>query len=211
MLSRGRTLGRLRVIEQLTRSNDGFSLAVGSKSTKLAYVNVDPNKEAKPDIVATVFHLPFGPELFDTILFTDVLQYLPINTEGLAFFELKRCLKRTGRLVLSVPNAIGVFTLLDPDRWLLGNHPYTVEKISRIVIDNGWRIEHLTVSGGIWEAIGLLIYYFIEYPLSKILRREVPGPLKLGEMADKQYNEASKMGYTIFMVCSGEEESAPLI
>src|SRR5438445_5723811 len=202
MLSKGPTLGRLRVIEQLTRSSDGFSLSAGSKSTKLADVNVDPDKGARPDIVATVFHLPFGPESFDTILFTDVLQYLPVNTEGLAFFELKRCLKRNGRLVLSVLNAIGVFTLLDPDRWLLGNHPYTVEKISRIVVGNGWRIEHLSVSGGIWEAIGLLIYYFIEYPLSRILRREVPGPLKLGEMADTQYSRSSGSGYTIFMVCS---------
>src|SRR2546428_2935684 len=202
MLSRGRTLGRLRVIDRLTRSSDGFSLSVGSKSTKLADVNVDPNKEAKPDIVATVFHLPFGRELFDTILFTDVLQYLPVNKEGPAFLELRRCLKKTGRLILSVPNAIGVFTLLDPDRWLLGNHPYTVEEISRIVIGNGWRIEHLTVSGGIWEAIGLLVYYFIGYPLSMILRREVPGPLGLGEMADAQYSRPSWSGYTIFMVCS---------
>ena len=201
MLSRGRTLGRLRVIEQLTHSSDGFSLSVGSKSTKLADVNVDSNKGARPDIVATVFHLPFGPELFDMTLFTDVLQYLPVNTEGLAFFELKRCLKRTGRLVLSVPNAIGVFTLLDPDRWLLGNHPYTVEKISRIVVGNGWRIEHLTVSGGIWEAIGLLIHYFFGYPLGRILRQEVPGPLKLSEMADIQYSEPRGAGYTIFMVC----------
>ena len=190
------------MIDQLARSSDGFSLSVGSKSTKLADVNVDPNKGAKPDIVATVFHLPFGPELFDTILFTDVLQYLPVNTESLAFSEMKRCLKRTGRLVLSVPNAIGVFTLLDPDRWLLGNHPYTADKISRIVVGNGWRIEHLTVSGGIWEAIGLLIYYFIGYPLSRILRREVPGLLKLGEMADAQYSEPRGTGYTIFMVCS---------
>jgi len=194
------------VIDQLARRSDGFSLSVGSKSTKLADVNVDPNKGARPDIVATVFHLPFGPELFDTILFTDVLQYLPVNTESLAFSEMKRCLKRSGHLVLSVPNAIGVFTLLDPDRWLLGNHPYTVEKISRIIVGNGWRIEHLTVSGGIWEAIGLLIYYLIEYPLSRILRREVPGPLGLSEMADTQYNRMSGSGYTIFMVCSRKRD-----
>src|SRR5256885_17131527 len=125
MLSRGRTLGRLRVIEQLTRSSNGFSLSVGSKSTKLADVNVDPNKGAKPDIAATVFHLPFGPELFDTILFTDVLQSLPVNAESLASSEIRRCLKRTGRLVLSVPNAVGVFTLLYPGRWRLCNQPYT--------------------------------------------------------------------------------------
>src|SRR5438552_18924603 len=98
MLSKGRTLGRLRVIEHLTRSSDGFSVSVGSKSTKLADVNVDPNKGARPDIVATVFHLPFGPEIFDTVLFTDVLQYLPVNTESLAFFEMKRCLKKNGHL-----------------------------------------------------------------------------------------------------------------
>ena len=207
MLSTGRMLGRLRVIEQLARTSDGFSLSVGSKATRLADVNVDPNKGARPDIVATVFHLPFGPESFDTILFTDVLQYLPANTERLAFFELKRCLKRARLLGLSVPNAIGVFTLLDPDRWVLGNHPYTVEEISRIVVGNGWRIEDLTVSGGIWEAIGLLIYYFIEYPLSRILERQVPGPLKLGEMADKQYGKRSKTGYTIFMVCSRKEDA----
>ncbi len=140
--------------------------------------------------------------MVDTILFTDVLQYLPINAEPLAFFELRRCLKKTGRLVLSVPNAVAVFTLLDPDRWLLGNHAYTVQDISRIVAGNGWRIEHLSVSGGIWEAIGLLIYYFIEYPLGRIIRRQVPGPLKLGEMADMQYSKPAKSGYTIFLVCS---------
>ena len=195
------------MIDELARSNDGFSLSVGSKSTKLADVNVDPNKEARPDIVATVFHLPFGSELFDTVLFTDVLQYLPVNTEALALFELKRCSKRTGRLILSVPNAIAIFTLLDPDRWLLGNHPYTVERIRRILVGNGWRVELLTVSGGIWEAIGLLIYYFIGYPLSRIIGRQVPGPLKLGEMADTQYREASNTGYTIFIVCSRKEGS----
>src|SRR5207245_9189055 len=102
MLSKGPTLGRLRVIEQLTRSSDGFSLSVGSKSTKLADVNVDPNKGARPDIVATVFHLPFGPEIFDTVLFTDVLLYLPVYTENLAVCVLKRCLKLTAWLILSV-------------------------------------------------------------------------------------------------------------
>ena len=202
MLSTSTTLGRLRVIHQLARRTGGFSLSVGSKSTKLADVNVDLNRRARPDIVATVFNLPFVSELFDTILFTDVLQYMPVDTEPRALVELNRCLKRSGRLVLSVPNAVGVFTLLDPDRWLLGNSPYTVEEISRIVTDGGWRIDLLTVSGGIWEAVGLLLYYLIEYPLSRILRRRVPGPLKLSEMADAQYRRPSRIGYTIFMVCS---------
>ena len=177
-------------------------MSVGSKSTRLADINVDVDRRVKPDIVATVLHLPFGEELFDTVLFTDVLQYVPESTEDIALSELRRCLKRSGRLILSVPNKVAVFTLLDPDRWLLGNHPYTVEKISHLVTRNGWIIELLTVSGGVWEAIGLLIYYLIEYPLSRILRSQVPGPLKLGEMADNQYGKPNSKGYTIFMVCS---------
>lgn len=170
-------------------------------------MNVDLDKNAMPDIVATAFHLPFSSELFDTIIFTDVLQYLPAEREHLAFSELKRCLKRTGRLVLSVPNEIAVFTLLDPDRWLLGNRGYTVGEVTGILSSNGWRIEHLSVSGGIWEAIGLLIYYSFEYPLGRILHRDIPGPLKLGQMADTQYSRPNQTGYTIFAVCSKKENT----
>jgi SAM-dependent methyltransferase len=195
-------LGRLRVIDRLSRRSGGFSLSVGSKSTKLADVNVDVNPKAKPDIIATVFHLPFKSNLFDTILFTDVMQYLPINTETIALFELKRCLKKTGRLILSAPNAVSLFTLLDPDRWLFGNRPYTVEKISAIVNSAGLRIELSATSGGIWEAIALIGYYLTGYLPSRILRREVPGPSKLSEMADVQYNYWTTGGYTVFIVCT---------
>ena len=195
-------LGRLRVIDQLASSHRGFSLSVGSKSTRLADVNLDIDWRASPDIVATVFHLPLRSELFDTILFTDVIQYLPANTQTRALIELKRCSKKTGHIILSAPNAVALFTLLDPDRWLLGNHPYSVERLSEIVRGAGLRVELSTASGGIWEAVSLLAYYFMGYLLRRVLRREVPYPMKLARMADVQYDHASKKGYTIFMVCT---------
>ena len=195
-------LGRLRVIDQLAGSHRGFSLSVGSKSTRLADVNLDIDRKVLPDIVATVFHLPLKSELFDTILFTDVIQYLPANTENRALVELTRCAKKTGRIILSAPNAVALFTLLDPDRWLLGNHPYSIERLSGIVRDAGLRVKLSTASGGIWEAVGLLAYYFTGYLVQRVLRREVPYLMKLVQMADVQYDHASKKGYTIFMVCT---------
>ena len=177
-------------------------LSVGSKSTKIADVNVDLNRGAKPDIVATAFRLPFRSELFDTILFTDVVEHLPEDTEILALSELKRCLKITGRLILSTPNSIRLFKVLDPSRWGRSHRSYTVERISKLVNRASMRIELATVSGGVWEGIGLLVYYSIVYPLSRIIRRPVPFPLKLGQLSDAQYDYQNSMGYTIFLVCS---------
>ena len=195
-------VGRLRLVAQLAHRAGGFTLSVGSKSTRLANVNVDLKRNAKPDIVATVFGLPFNSKLFDTILFTDVIEHLPVNTEIFALLELKRCLKSTGHLILSTPNAIRLFKLLDPSRWGSSHRSYTLEKISELVNRAGLSIELATVSGGVWEGIGLLVYYSLVYPIGRILRREVPFPLKLGQMSDAQYDRASSMGYTIFVVCS---------
>jgi len=195
-------LGRLRVIDQLASSYRGFSLSVGSKSTRLADVNIDINRKVSPDIVATVFYLPLKSELFDTILFTDVVQYLPINTETRALVELKRSLKKTGKIILSAPNAIALFTLLDPDQWLLGNRPFTSDRLSAIIRDAGLRVEYSVAAGGIWEAIGLLVHYAIGYPLGRILRTEIPYPKRLALMSDTQYGLASRKGYTVFIVCS---------
>lgn len=177
-------------------------MSVGSKSTRLADLNVDINRIVSPDVVATVFHLPLRSELFDTILFTDVVQYLPVGTETQALLELKRCSKKTGRIILSAPNAVALFTVLDPDRWLFGNRPYTVERLSEIATSAGLRIELSTALGGIWEAMGLLVYYVTGYLVHRLLRKEIPYPLKLAQMADAQYDHASKKGYTIFIVCS---------
>jgi len=190
------------VIDQLANSHGGFSLSVGSKSTRLANVNIDINKKASPDIVATVFHLPLRSEIFDTILFTDVIQYLPTNTETLALLELKRCSKKTARIILSAPNSVALFTLLDPDRWLFGNRPYTLEKLSEIAIGAGLQIELAAAFGGVWEAMGLLVYYLTGYPVSRLFRRNVTYPARLAKLSDAQYHHASKKGYTIFIVCS---------
>jgi len=195
-------LGRLRVIDQLASDRGGFSLSVGSKSTRLADVNVDIDRKVSPDIVATVFYLPLRSEIFDTVLFTDVIQYLPANRETQSLLELKRCSKKTGRIILSAPNSVALFTLLDPDRWLFGNRPYTLERLSEIAIGAGLQIERSTVLGGIWEAVSLLTYYLTGFVFQRVFRRNFPYPARLSKLADAQYYNASKKGYTIFLVCS---------
>jgi len=164
-------------------------------------VNIDIDRKVSPDIVATVFYLPLRSETFDTVLFTDVIQYLPVNREIQGLLELKRCSKKTGRIILSAPNSVALFTLLDPDRWLFGNRPYTLERLSEIAIGAGLQIELATALGGTWEAMGLLVYYLTGYPVSRLFRRNVTYPARLAKLSDAQYHHASKKGYTIFIVC----------
>ena len=195
-------MGRLRVIDQLAGQYGGISLSVGSKSTRLADVNIDIVRRVFPDIVATVFQLPLRSDIFDVVLFNDVIQYLPAGTEAEALLELRRCSKKNGRIILSAPNAVTLFTLLDPDRWMFGNRPYSMDRLLKLVRTTGLRVELSTVSGGIWEAISLLAYYFTGYLLGRILRRELPFPLRLARKSDAEYNHPSERGYTIFLVCS---------
>lgn len=106
--------------------------------------------------------LPFEDESFDKIIFTEVLEHL--DNENQALTELKRVLKKGGKLVLSVPHKNYPF-LWDPLNWvrehlglghfnpmkpLLGgvwayDHKrlYTPESLEKVVKSTGLEIESM--------------------------------------------------------------------
>jgi len=119
--------GRLRVItilstmlslESNTSSSSSLSLSVGSGRTRLADVNLDLDPNCNPDVVASATHLPFRNDVFDLVLFTDVIEHLPRGEERNALKEIVRVLRRHGKIVLSCPNNIPLFTFLDPAFWV---------------------------------------------------------------------------------------------
>jgi len=66
-------------------------------------VDVDPIK--KPDRVASILDLPFPDMSFDSVTALEVIEHLHRNEQRQAVNELKRVLKRGGRLVVSIPNS----------------------------------------------------------------------------------------------------------
>jgi len=190
--------GRLRRVA-LILGDRGGSLSVGSKETMMAELNCDLDRAHSPQIAASALHLPFIEGIFQTILFTDVIEHIPRGTEPQALKEIRRCLKKEGRLILSTPNDILVFKLLDPAWWLVKHRHYQTEKIAGLLESAGFETRRSFCSGGVFQIAELFVHYFIGLPIHRIcgvLPRSISW---LKRKVDGEYDLASPKGYTLFV------------
>lgn len=67
-------------------------------------IGCDLNYESELVRKADILSMPFPDGAFDLVLFLDVIEHLPLSAQEGAMRELKRVLKQTGSLVLSIPN-----------------------------------------------------------------------------------------------------------
>lgn len=78
---------------------------------ELKYITADI-EEGKADRVEDITHISFDDSTFDYIICNHILEH--VSDEKRAFSELKRCLKRTGKIIFSVPICWEVDTIEDP-------------------------------------------------------------------------------------------------
>jgi len=194
--------GRLRIIKEYTSKIKGFSLNIGCKETSFGDVNIDIDHNTCSDSIADVLNLPFKDNTFDLVLFTDVIEHIPENTELRALSEIYRVLKLGGRLILTTPNDRPIYTYLDPAKYIVGHRHYKTKEIIDMIENVGFRVEKVFTMGGFWEMIGVLWYCFITYPIKKIFNINLSYvPKSLMIKIDKEYNNYKhKDGYTIFIV-----------
>lgn len=82
-----------------------IKLNLGSGSDKReGYINVDSNKQFKPDKIGDVRKLSFKDNYADEILARDILEHIPISECQKTLLEWKRILKPGGKLIIQVPN-----------------------------------------------------------------------------------------------------------
>lgn len=175
-----------------------FSLSVGSKETRIADVNLDIEKEHQPDIVADALHLPFKDEAFERILLTDVIEHLPPRSERRALSEIFRVLVPCGELILTTPNHHVLYTYLDPAKYVIGHRHYSANMLAESLQSCGFEILLNFTSGGMWQMLSLLFYYFVVFPISKLAHRDIEfNPLR--SLEDKEYDDKKRQGYTIFI------------
>ncbi len=68
------------------------------------YINVDSDKQFKPDKVEDVRKLSFQDNYADEILARDILEHIPIEECQKTLHEWKRVLKPGGKLIIQCPN-----------------------------------------------------------------------------------------------------------
>jgi 2-polyprenyl-3-methyl-5-hydroxy-6-metoxy-1,4-benzoquinol methylase len=69
--------------------------------------------------------LPFENEYFDTIICAETFEHIPLENHLTVFGEMKRVIKKGGKIVLSTPNPYGVAEI---GKWIGGKIPFFREK-----------------------------------------------------------------------------------
>lgn len=82
------------------------------KNTRIDYFTADI-MEGVADYTVDMTKMPFGDGRFDYIIANHVLEHIP--DEGKAAAELKRCIKREGKIILSFPVSSDTATVEIPD------------------------------------------------------------------------------------------------
>jgi len=149
----------VRYLVEGDKAPAGKVLNLGSGRTRVGDINVD--LRGNPEVLADARYLPFRERTFSTVVFADVIEHLPRDSEIKALREIWRVLADKGRLIVSTPRRDGLwgflFLMSDPAFWILGHRHYTRQRLTRLFLDSGFEIEYFTTRGTLREAIFSLI------------------------------------------------------
>lgn len=121
-------------------------------------------------LVGDALKLPVKDNYADMVTLFDVIEHVPKNTENVALFEVNRVLKSKGLLFLSTPNSNLFMNLLDP-AFYFGHRHYKLEKLEKLLKDNGFKILKSTIKGGYWFSIYLIWLYLTKRITGNFLPR----------------------------------------
>ena len=144
--------------------------------------------------------MKYPDESFDKILFLEVLEHLPENTEEQALKEIHRLLKKGGIMVMSTPNDTLITNIMDPAYWLIKHRHYKLDDLKRMLVSAGFTIETEFIGGSIIEMFWIPVFYVL-------LRIKLAGFVKplMDRIIDHEYNK--KGFYSIIMKCRKRKTS----
>lgn len=153
-----------RTINYLRQNSPPFlDVGCGSKeiSKAVSAITTDVDRRKRPDIVASICHLPFSDGCFETVCAFEVTEH--IEEDELALQELRRVSR--DKVVLSVPNAERYNIPLFPVKrrgFMSSNHKreYSTKKILQLASKVKLRVVRLK---GIGYRVPLLFPRFATY------------------------------------------------
>ncbi|OGC69104.1 hypothetical protein A2415_00360 [candidate division WWE3 bacterium RIFOXYC1_FULL_39_7] len=134
--------------------------------------------------------LEFKNNLFDTVLFFDVIEHLPKGTEPQALSEIHRVLKPGGHLIMATPNAHPISILMDPAYFLIAHRHYSMNQLTKMLNKASLEIVNKNQNGGV-----LKLSYEIYHLLAKhILGAKTKAPK---HVIDEYYKKGFAQNYLI--------------
>ena len=118
-------------------------------------------KDDKVDFVlGDATNLPFGGELFDTVVCWEVIEHIPECWEDRIFSEINRVLVKGGKFYLSTPYNSFFSKVLDPAWWLVRHRHYSTEDLVKLGRFHGLKIFEVFVKGG-WVSLAYILNMYI--------------------------------------------------
>lgn len=131
-----------------------------SQETK-ELIGLEPNinavrvaRKTIPDVsffTGTAEKLPFKDSSFDTVIFLDVIEHIPAQTELMCLKEINRVLKPKGILILSTGYKHPLGILFDPSFWAFGHRHYGKDELKNMLLQTGFYNKRVITSGKFWR------------------------------------------------------------
>lgn len=164
-----------------------------NEESLLAAKSINNNKVSF--IVGSALSLPVKDESFDTVTSWEVIEHIPKNTERNMFQEANRVLKKGGSFYLSTPNNAIWSNILDPAWWFIGHRHYSINKLTNISKQHGFKIETHCVKGGFYEMLGMINLYISKW----VFRRNMVFEKWFRTKINREYTDLSKGFATLFI------------
>jgi len=133
---------------------------------------------------------------FDTVVFLDVLEHVPAESEVKILKNLKLLLNKNGVLVLSTM-LDHKFNFIDP-AWFFGHRHYSENQTQKLVSDSGFiSCEILKIGNLTWDFDLLLLYIF-----KHIFRKEYKTPKFIYNKILKGLTPPQKNATRIYLIAS---------
>lgn len=167
-----------------------IGIDIDDEFLKLSRRNVNKARFLK----ASVFDLPFPDEYFDLVTMFDVFEHIPKDGEKEALAEVKRILRKEGRVIISTPKANLLSNFLDP-AWYFGHRHYSPSYITSLLADSGFNVEKIESGGGFYELFGMLLLYVFKWTV----RKEMPFKGFFDKRRDEEYSLKNNGFVTLFI------------
>lgn len=126
--------------------------------------NIENGKKVLPEVTFIKLdaqeRVPFENSVFDKVIFTEVLEHL--KCEKIALTEIRRVLKKRGKLILSVPKRRW-FNIFSPITHIQHKREYSEERISNILLKNKFKIEKVFVGGDYFDLLNLWVHLIFKH------------------------------------------------
>lgn len=150
----GLMLGRVLDIGGKKHGKRGCFRPPLERVTSWEYVNSDPNTQ--PDYCCDAAKIPLEDDSIDTVVMTEVLEYLERPEEVLS--EVRRLLKVDGICILSIPflHPVHGDEEFDRQRW-------TALKLEQACREAGFAETNIQPMGSIWSVVHDILHVWLGY------------------------------------------------